>query len=204
MRKMKMLRRLIAALLILLLLASLVLPVLAADNEDSPTWGVNMQRTRRIDSLDNMYQNYVTYNSTAQYCQLDNNLQSFSTPTSYTDSSSNTVVLAYGSEGENGYLYGLQESNKAISALWGGSIAFSTQAAYQAASAAGPTTDQGYTTIGVGQFLYGWPNQNVSAQTPAESPFIRQNFLVYNKGFFCFMVKYSFIYMTIIGYDADI
>ena len=132
------LRIAITVLLAAVLLASLAMPALAADNEDSPTWGVNMQRTRCIDSVDNIYQNYVTYNSTAQYCQLDSNLQSFSTPTCYTDSSGNDVVLAYGSEGENGYLYGLQESNNAISALWGGSIAFATQSAYEAAWQRGP------------------------------------------------------------------
>ena len=81
------LRIAITVLLAAVLLASLAMPALAADNEDSPTWGVNMQRTRCIDSGDNIYQNYVTYNSTAQYCQLDSNLQSFSTPTCYTDSS---------------------------------------------------------------------------------------------------------------------
>jgi hypothetical protein len=163
------LRIAITVLLAAVLLASLAMPALAADNEDSPTWGVNMQRTRCIDSSDNIYQSYVTYNSTAQYCQLDSNLQSFSTPTCYTNSSGTDVVQAYGSEGENGYLYGLQESNKAISALWGGSIAFATQSTYEAACAAGPTTDtdHGYTAMGVGTLLYAWPNQNVSAQTPA-------------------------------------
>lgn len=175
MRKRKVLQRLTMVLLVVALLVSLVLPALAGD---TPTFGVNMQRTRRINSSAALFQGYALYSPTASYYPISPGLQSYSTPTEYTDSGTH-VVLAYASEGDDGYLYGMQESNNAIGGLWGGPIAFSTPNAEDAAGVSGPTTGPvivanngsmtigNYTSIGVGKYLYAWSNQYISSQTDA-------------------------------------
>jgi len=91
------------------------------------------------------------------------------TPTEYTANDGTHVVLAYGWDGKDGYLYGMRESGNAIGGLWGGPATFNAQTTQQAAGVFGPTTTDGYTAIGVGQYLYAWPNQYVPSQTSAAS-----------------------------------
>jgi hypothetical protein len=157
---------LVSALLALCLLTSLIPPALAGD---TPTFGVDMARTRRINSSAALYQGYAMYSPKASDYPISPGLQSYSTPTEYTANDGTHVVLTYAWEGKDGYLYGLQESTNAIGGLWGGPVTFNTQTALQAAGVSGPTTVDGYTTIGVGQYLYAWPNQYVPGQTSAAS-----------------------------------